>query len=218
MKTSESINEIAAAMAKAQGDLHSAAKSSDNPFFKSKYADLAEVWDTIRQPFTKHGLSIIQPVSSAEGHLTISTRVMHQSGQWIESDPLIFPITQKVQDLGSCCTYLRRYSLAAMLGVTQEDDDGNAQAATASTKAEQPKSAKPKAPPKDNSEDRYQKAVTMALSATTTETLDNLTQATDMVEKSKELTAEQCSKIREAIASQRNMLARQKEAMEGMPV
>lgn len=218
MKTSEAINEIAAAMAKAQGDLHSAAKSSDNPYFKSKYADLAEVWDTIRQPFTKHGLSIIQPVSSSEGHLTIATRVMHQSGQWIESDPLIFPITQKVQDLGSCCTYLRRYSLAAMLGVTQEDDDGNAQAATANTKAEQPKPSRPKAPAKDDSEVRYQKAVTMALNAKTDAELDNIEKATETVEKSGELTGTQCGKIRDAIRSQRTLLERQKEALEGMPV
>ncbi len=115
--------DIMQALAQAQGSMEGAKKDSTNPFFKSKYADLASVWDACREPLFKNGLSIVQltQVSGTETHLI--TMLCHSSGQWMKSvTPL--PIDKKdPQTMGKCITYCRRYALAAMVGVYQEDDD-----------------------------------------------------------------------------------------------
>lgn len=122
----ESIDKLAAALAKAQGEIGGATKGALNPHFKSKYADLASVVDAIREPFAKNGLAMHQAYRSSDGTLHIVTRIIHNSGQWIEDDgvPLLLS-KQDMQGLGSASTYARRYGLMAAAGVAPEDDDGN---------------------------------------------------------------------------------------------
>lgn len=127
MEMSTNIADLAAALAKAQGEIKNAAKSSDNPYFKSKYADLAEVLNVAREPLAKNGLSIMQANEGvANGYMSVTTLLLHSSGQFIKATGT-FPVgKQDPQGAGSALTYARRYSLAAMLGIAQEDDDANA--------------------------------------------------------------------------------------------
>lgn len=127
MTKSENIGQIAAALAQAQGEIENATKGSVNSHFKSKYADLAEILSTVRPVFSKFDLSFCQMPSFAEGKATVETILMHKSGEWLASS-LSAPVgaKQDAQQVGSCVTYLRRYSIAAIAGIAQEDDDGNA--------------------------------------------------------------------------------------------
>lgn len=151
MRTSEQINELAAALAKAQGDIEPASKDANNPFFRSKYADLATVREVCREPLAKNGLSLLQVPSvkflgeptfrtwttkngderqdvNVITEVSVTTRLQHSSGQWIESDPVPCVLPKgDPQSIGSAITYLRRYTLGPLLGiVAEEDDDGNA--------------------------------------------------------------------------------------------
>lgn len=135
MQTSEQINELASALAKAQGEITGALKDSANPFFKSKYADLASCWDACRGPLSKHGLAVfqaaettneLQGVQRDEVHLALTTTLAHSSGQWMRSTLRVNPKDDTPQAMGSALTYARRYALTAMVGVAQVDDDGNA--------------------------------------------------------------------------------------------
>lgn len=128
MKTSDQIDAIAVALSKAQGEIKPAAKDSTNPHFKTKFTSLSSVWESIREPLSKNGLSALQNVSTNETHVSVSTRVLHASGQWIEFGALCIPLSKKdAQGIGSAITYGKRYSLCAALGiVSDEDDDGNA--------------------------------------------------------------------------------------------
>lgn len=126
MLKSEQINELAAALAKAQGQIEGAKKSSSNPFFKSKYADLAECWNTCREALTANEISVIQMPEeiNENGRLNITTMLAHSSGQYISSTLTMTVIKLDPQAIGSAITYGRRYALAAMVGLAQEDDDG----------------------------------------------------------------------------------------------
>lgn len=125
MNKSEQINELAAALAKAQGKIKGAIKDSINPHYKSKFADLDGCWDVAREPLSSNGLSIIQLAGSSDGRVVVTTMLAHSSGQWIASD-LCLPVAQATaQAIGAAITYGRRYGFCAMVGVTQEDDDGN---------------------------------------------------------------------------------------------
>ena len=127
MKTSEQINELAKALAIAQGEMKNAVFDKVNPHFKNKYATLAAIRDAITPTLTKNGISVIQPTVMGEGVLVVTTRLMHSSGQWIESEYPIINDTNKPQAMGSALTYARRYSLAAICGIaSDEDDDANA--------------------------------------------------------------------------------------------
>lgn len=129
MQKSEQINELATALAKAQAEITGAKKGTENPFFRSKYADLAEVWDVIRGPLSKNGLSVVQFPSVAvqeDARVVVTTVLMHTSGQFISDDLALKPAKDDPQGVGSAITYARRYALAAAVGVAQEDDDGNA--------------------------------------------------------------------------------------------
>lgn len=123
MKKSEQINEIASALSKAQGTIRGAVKDSLNPFFKSNYADLASVWDACRDPLSNNGLSVVQCPDTTDQGMVLITTLMHTSGQWIESTYPIKPVKDDPQGLGSSISYARRYSLAAMVGIFQVDDD-----------------------------------------------------------------------------------------------
>lgn len=127
MDKSESINELATALSKAQGEMSAAKKDTTNPFFKSKYADLSSVWDAARTPLTKNGLSVVQTTNPTDGKsMELVTTLIHSSGQWIKGTMVMLPTKQDPQGMGSCLTYMRRYALSAILGISQEDDDANA--------------------------------------------------------------------------------------------
>ena len=126
MEFSPTIDLISTALAQFQSEVTSAKKSSANPFFKSSYADLAEIWDTIRKPLAANHLAVVQSPEFIEGRVQITTLITHKSGQWIKGAFSLTPVKNDPQALGSAVTYGRRYSLAAFLGVAQDDDDGNA--------------------------------------------------------------------------------------------
>ena len=127
---SESIKELATALAKAQGELRAAEMTATNPFLKNKYADLGSIIKAAQAPLANNGLAIVQPVSDNGDIVTVETLLMHQSGEWI-SERISSPATKEngisaVQSMGKIITYLRRYSYASMLGVYgEEDTDGN---------------------------------------------------------------------------------------------
>lgn len=124
---SESIKNIAVALCKFNGEVSKIDKNAENPHFKNKYASLDNIIDEIRPILTKHGLSIIQMPGGDGEKFTMTTMLLHESGEWIESDPIVMrPVKNDPQGIGSCATYARRYSLAAFLSLnTGDDDDGN---------------------------------------------------------------------------------------------
>lgn len=124
---SPEIKDLAAALAKAQLELRAATKDKENPFFRSKYADLTEVMEACREPLAKNGLAITQGMAFEGDRVVLVTTLMHMSGQWIRGFYPINPVKNDPQSTGSATTYARRYSLSAMVGiVTEEDDDGEA--------------------------------------------------------------------------------------------
>lgn len=126
MPQSDSIGNLAKAIAAAQAELSPVKKECKNPFYNSRYADLAAVWEALK-PFHKHGIAITQlPFDAGEGMVGIATQLTHESGEWI-SGSLALPVSKDdAQGVGSAITYCRRYSLGCMTGVvTEEDDDGN---------------------------------------------------------------------------------------------
>lgn len=137
MITSEYINELAEALSKAQGEMTGAAKSSANPFFKSKYSDLASVIEAISKPFSNNGLSFVQGAGFKEGMIAVTTRIIHSSGQWVESETLLPPVKSDPQAFGSAITYAKRYGLQALAGVPSVDDDGHAATESAQDMAKQ---------------------------------------------------------------------------------
>lgn len=127
MLMSESVNELAAALAKAQGQMEAAIKDASNPHFKSRYATLAAVWIAIRKALSENQLAVVQcERESSKDEVILDTILLHSSGQWI-SGTGSYPVSrQDAQGRGSALTYARRYSLMAMVGIAPDDDDGNA--------------------------------------------------------------------------------------------
>jgi len=126
IRHSDSIAAIAKALAEAQGDMENAAKNAKNPHFKSNYADLAEILNTVRPVLSRHGIAVVQSPSYEAGEVHLATMLIHASGEWIGGLAAAPATKQDPQGVGSAVTYLRRYSLAAFCGIAQEDDDGNA--------------------------------------------------------------------------------------------
>ena len=125
MNKSESISNLAKALCKAQNELGGAVKNSSNPFFKSSYSSLTDVVKAIKQPFADNGLSYSQfPITSdGGGGIGVVTILMHNSGEWLESE-FYLPLAKKdAQGGGSAVTYARRYSLQSMAGIPNADDD-----------------------------------------------------------------------------------------------
>ena len=132
MNKSESIANLAAALSAVQGALRPAEENATNPFFKSKYADLASIISAARAYMAANGLSVSQfpgPTYNGDSHhyATLTTILMHSSGEWISQD-LTMPLAKvDPQGYGSAITYARRYALASVLGIVAgEDDDANA--------------------------------------------------------------------------------------------
>lgn len=127
MNSSETITKIAASFTAAQSEFQHAPKDSTNPHFKSKYADLATIIETVRPILSKHGLSVMQRNQPNAGGVTVQTTLLHSSGEWIADDGLSVPASKNdAQGFGSALTYTRRYGLASLLCIAQDDDDGNA--------------------------------------------------------------------------------------------
>lgn len=127
MERSESIAALSAALAAAQGEITGASKDALNPHFKTKYADLAAVWDACRPALSKNGIAVMQPVSVEGALVKVITLLSHGSGEWISETLVLEARDASPQSVGSACTYGRRYGLSSMVGVApDDDDDGNA--------------------------------------------------------------------------------------------
>jgi hypothetical protein len=126
MELSNANAPLFAALAAAQAEVENAIKGNVNPHFKSRYADLAEVLNTVRPVFARHGLSILQSTAFDGVNVSVTTTLAHAEGGWVSSCASCVPARVDAQGIGAATTYLRRYALAAMAGVAQEDDDGNA--------------------------------------------------------------------------------------------
>lgn len=129
-ETSLETDKLDAVLAKAQGEIDLAITDKFNPAFKYKYADLASIWEACRQPLTKYGINVTQwPIHSDNGRCILLTRIAH-GGQWMKATWSVPVTKQDAQGYGSALTYLKRYSLSAVLGISkgegEADDDGNA--------------------------------------------------------------------------------------------
>lgn len=145
MNKSESIVEMSKAMAKFQSEVKQPFKDANNPFFKSKYVPLESVVESITSIAPKHGISFVQWASNDEnGRVGVSTMIMHTSGEYIEFDPVYMNADKNTaQGAGALISYLKRYSLSAVFGITSDqDDDGNQASGNSSKPKNQPK-AKP---------------------------------------------------------------------------
>ena len=123
---SESIGKLASTLSTAQSQMLGAKADSENPYYKSKYADLASVWDACRKPLTDNKLAVVQTLGGTSENVEIITTLIHESGEWIRGAIMLKPVKADPQGVGSAITYGRRYGLTSILGIIQEDDDGNA--------------------------------------------------------------------------------------------
>ena len=123
MNQSEQINELATALSKAQGEMQAAIKDKVNPFYKSYYADLGSVWDAARPVLSKYGLCVMQTTELVADKTIMVTTLAHTSGQWVKSCLALNPSKNDSQGMGAAITYLRRYSLSAIVGVVCDDDN-----------------------------------------------------------------------------------------------
>ena len=147
MEHSESIAKLAAALAAFQSEVKDPARDGENPHFRSKYVQIDGLLAAVRPILAKHGLAIIQSVGGDGQNISVTTEVMHTSGEWIRTDALVMKaVKQDPQGAGSCATYGRRYGLSAALGVAWDDDDDGNAASNPPTKAK----AKAKTPTKDD--------------------------------------------------------------------
>ena len=123
MEKSESIKNLALALCNFQGTVEKIVKGATNPFFKSKYANLADILDVIREPLQTNDLSFVQ---FPEGENALTTMLMHSSGEWLQATYIMKPTKNDPQGQGSAITYQRRYAHGAILGLNiDDDDDGN---------------------------------------------------------------------------------------------
>ena len=135
MNKSESINELAAALSAAQGELRPAPMNSVNPFLKNRYADIGAIIEVAKPVLCKHGLAVTQLVTGDGKYIGVETILLHSSGQWLSETVSLFVSDEKgksdAQVAGSIITYMRRYALSAVLGMyADEDADGNRPAKT----------------------------------------------------------------------------------------
>ena len=127
MKRSEPCDAISAALAAAQAEMKNPSFDSTNPHFRNKFASLAAIRNAVVPVFAKHGLSVMQELTSVDGAVACLTVVQHSSGQWLEFGPLAMPVSKPdAQGYGSASTYCKRYSLQSVAAIVgDEDDDGN---------------------------------------------------------------------------------------------
>lgn len=154
MDKSDSIKELATALAKAQAELKAIGKDRTNPHFRNRYATLDAIVDGVRPVLAKHGLSVVQGASDTTQGFTVETYLLHSSGEWIRNVVAMPVSKQDAQGVGSALTYGRRYGISALLSLsTDEDDDGEAAVKTPAKKPEpKPEPAKAEAKPKPERE------------------------------------------------------------------
>lgn len=128
MRMSELPAKLATALAKAQAEIKPVAKSGFNPHFKKSYSTLSDVWDAIRDPLTKNGLSVIQMTSVNNNGIVLNTVIMHSSGESVQGELPVAPVGTAPQPLGSAMSYARRYALLSAVGGSVDDDDDGAAA------------------------------------------------------------------------------------------
>ena len=142
MTRSDSIAALAAALSKAQSAMGAAKKDSTNPHFKSRYADLASIWEACREPLTKNGLAVVQLPGKDEAGYYVETVLTHASGEFISEKLRIVPTKDDPQGLGSCITYARKYALAAIAGIAPDDSDDDGEAAMGRSDSRREQSAR----------------------------------------------------------------------------
>lgn len=147
MQFSPEVGDIAKALAGAQGAMKPAAKDSENPHFRSSYADLASIWDACREQLAAQGLSVVQGASAEGPKVTVETLLMHASGQWIRSALTMTARDATPQSIGSAITYGRRYGLAAIAGVAPDDSDDDGEQAQGRGKTPAAPTPPPPPPP-----------------------------------------------------------------------
>lgn len=158
MSQSETIGSLAAALAKAQGQIQSAKRDSENPFYRSRYADLAAVWDACRKALAANELAVVQTTMPGEAGTLLVTTLAHSSGEWIRGEYPLHPMRQvqkegwvpsdDPQAIGSALTYARRYALAAIVGVAPDDDDDGEAAMGRPAQQQAPKGQPARSAPK----------------------------------------------------------------------
>jgi len=194
MKHSEQIDKLSEALAKAQSKIAPAEFDKANPHFKSRYASLASIMNACRHPLATAGLAVVQSCGMDEaGRMTVTTMLSHESGQWISGTLTMRSAQETPQGHGSTLTYLRRYSLAAMVGVVADDDDDGQAGSTKPTSTPAPQ--KPAAPAKP------------AVKMTTADQLKDITTLAETLGHSDraKILASVCSIIGREIASARDL-------------
>jgi hypothetical protein len=154
--------EFAQAIIQAQSNIEGAKKGKSNPAFKSKYADLAAVWDAVGKALEDAGLAVLQfPVDAPVGYVGLDTALVYKTGESI-GRTFNIPVKDATnpQAVGSALTYARRYALSAVLGVCPEDDDGNKASEAPRTQAPK-EQAKPTGPTEEQANTLWGKAATI---------------------------------------------------------
>ena len=148
MQRSDTIGELAKALAAANLEIVNPSLDAVNPHFKSRYASLGAIINAVRLPLARHGISAVQTVSTDGGAVGVTTTLLHASGEWMaETAMSALPDRATVQQLGSVITYLRRYALASITGIVgEDDDDGNATTSPSAPRSEPRKPFKPQDP------------------------------------------------------------------------
>ena len=124
MNRSETITEIAKALAKFQSEVSDPNRTKENAFLKSKYVTLDSLLQAVRPVLANNGLSFLQVPFTGADVVSVTTMLLHESGEWLESNPFTLPLMKKdPQGVGSVVTYARRYSLSSILGVAWDEDD-----------------------------------------------------------------------------------------------
>ena len=147
MRTSEQVDKISAAIVAAQGEMPAVPKTAINPHFRKKYAPLDAIVKATAPVLAKHGLGVVQGGTfwNDLGRVVITTRIIHATGQWIESDLAMKPAKDDPQGVGACVTYGSRYGYRMLGVITDEDDDGNAASGKGEAAPDKPKRpSKPK--------------------------------------------------------------------------
>jgi hypothetical protein len=143
VEQSATVSKLFAAVVAAGGELRNPPKDSVNPHFKSRYADLATVLDTVRPVLARHKLAVVQMPTEMDGGPGLATTLVHESGEWMRATVRLYPGKQDPQGIGSALTYARRYGLQAVLGIAADDDDDGAAGSRPAPAKAQPATAKP---------------------------------------------------------------------------
>ncbi len=148
VEQSQTVSKLFAALVAAQAEMRNPPKDSVNPHFKSRFADLATVLDTVKPVLAKHRLGVVQLPCEVEGvGPALSTMLIHESGEYVRSTIALRPGKLDPQGIGAALTYARRYGLQAVLGITADDDDDGNHASRAPQQKQQAAPQPPRAAP-----------------------------------------------------------------------